>query len=141
MNLQNQDIWLAYPKLVEISKASFPPDVSAGIARLLKALQIPYALIEHERIELINRYGKRDKNGQVSVARDNPRAGEFATVFGEYLARDWDEDIQVQRVKIPGKIESICETCGHKTEIIFLIDPQVLLPLEYFIEIDSKKEA
>lgn len=135
MKLQKQDIWLAYPKLVELSRAPLPLDISAGIARQMKALQIPYALIEHERIELVNRYGKKDKRGQVSVERENPHAGDFAADFGEYLAREWEDDIPVERLSLPDKIESVCETCGHKTEVVFLIDPQVLLPLlEHFVE-------
>jgi hypothetical protein len=141
MKLQNQDIWLAYPKLVELSNADFPIDVSAGIARQLKALQAPYAIIEHERIQLVNRYGKKDKSGQVSVDRSNRHAGEFAAAFGGYLAGDWGEDIPIERVALPSKITSTCEACGQIHEVIFQIDPQVLLPLlEHFIEIKPEKE-
>ncbi len=133
MKLQNQDIWLAYPSLKRLAQAEFPPDVSVGLAKQIKALQIPYSVIEFERKRMVNHYGV-EKDGQVSVDNSSPQSGDFAVAFGNLLTEYWDDDIPIERVTLPAKVESICEDCGHKREVVFLIDPQVLIPLyESFI--------
>lgn len=135
MKFQNQDIWLAYPSLKRLAQAEFPPVVSLGIAKQIKAMQIPYSVIEHERIKLVNQYGvENTETKQIEIDPSLPQAGDFAVAFGNLLTKCWDEDIPIERVTLPAKVESICEDCGHKREVVFLIDPQVLIPLyESFI--------
>lgn len=133
MKLTNQDIWLAYPSLKQLSQITLPLDVSLGIARQIKLLQFPYATIEHERKELISKYGIQ-KDSQVIVDVSSPHAGDFALEFGNLLIEYWDEDIEIERVALPNKVESVCEECGHKTEVVFLVEPNILVPLyRYFI--------
>jgi hypothetical protein len=128
VKLQNQDIWLAYPNLKRLQQVEFPLEVSLGIAKQIKALQIPYSVIEFERKRLVNHYGV-EKDGQVTVDNDSPQAGDFAVAFGNLLTEVWGEDIPIERVTLPAKVESTCEDCGHKREVVFLIDPQILIPL------------
>ena len=137
MKLTNQEIWLAYPILKRLAQVEFPLAVSLGIARQIKSLQIPYSVIEFERKRMVNHYGAK-RNGQVTVSSDSLQAGDFAVAFGNLLTEYWDEDIPIERVELPNRVESICEDCGHKREIIFLIDPQILIPLyENFISSPS----
>lgn len=135
MKLQNQEIWLAYPKLVELSKCPLPVEASAGIARLIQALQQPYIQIEQKRSELVRRFGKVNKDGAtVSVGVKGRHAGDYAIAFAELLTAEWAEDIPVQRVILPGRVMEKCQTCGHETNIKFLIAPQMLLPLvQHFV--------
>ncbi len=136
MKLQNQDIWLAYPKLVELSKIQFPVKISLGLAKLAMKLQQPYAVIEHERIKLVNRHGVEDKEKKtVTIDAGSPESGDFAREFGELLNAHWDDDFQLKKVKLPKKIVATCEGCGKKTTATFLINPQLLMPLQgYFVE-------
>ena len=123
MRLQNQEIWLAFPKLTELYKIRLPVETSLGIARLLSKLQQSYAIIEGERVKLIYHYGVENKEAkQVTVELDSPNAGDFALEFGELLTLEWGEDVQFEKIKLPEKIETS-------------IDPQILLPLlEKFVE-------
>lgn len=135
MKLQNQEIWLAYPNLKKLAQMALPVETSLGIAKQVRALQIPYSVIEFERKRMVNHYGV-EKNGQVSVEQDSPCAGDFAVKFGGFLTEYWEDDILIEKVKLPSKIGAACESCGHVMEVVFLIDPQVLLPLvENFVEI------
>ncbi len=137
MKLQNQEIWLAYAKLVELSKIKFPIKTSLGIAKLLIKLRQPYAAIEHERSKLVNHYGVENKaTRQVTVSLDSPKAGDFAREFGELLTEYWDEEIEFEKVKLPEKITGNCDACHHNMDVVFLLDPETLMPLtEKFVEV------
>jgi len=131
MKLQNQDIWLAYPKLVQLSKIKFPVKVGLGIAKLLITLQQPYVAIERERIKLVNHYGVVDTEKKtVTVDQSSPEYGDYSVEFGQLLSTYWDDEFQFERVKLPEQITVTCGSCGKKTNINFIVDPQVLLPLE-----------
>ncbi len=135
MKLSNQDIWLAYPKLVELSKVKFPIKTGLGVAKLLKKLQEPYAIIEHERVKLVNHWGVKNlETKQVSIDPSSLEAGDFAREFGELLITEWGDDFQIEKIKLPDKIQGKCDGCEKNLDIVFLIDPQVLMPLEKFIE-------
>jgi len=137
VRLQNQEIWLAYPKLKELAKTELPVEVSIGIARLIGQLQMPYAQIETTRRALVTKYGKEDKNHQINVDSYGETAGDFALEFGELLHANWPKDIHIERVKLPLKVSHSCPECGHEMELSYLIDPQILVPLvEHFVEVE-----
>ncbi len=137
MRLQNQEIWLAFPELLKLSKVKLPVKASLGIGVLLTKLYNPYTIIEQERTKLVGHYGVTSKEGnQTTVGFDNPNAGDFAREFGQLLNMEWEEDIEFERVKLPKEISCLCPSCKRNMEIPFLIDPQTLLPLkEHFIEV------
>jgi len=135
MKLTNQDIWLAYSNLTKLSTMRFPVDVSMGIAWLCSKLQQPYAVIESERQKLVNYYGTKNGN-QVSVLPESPQSGDFAREFGELLTKEWPDEFEIQRVKLPSKITVRCADCDKSLDIDFLIEPNVLIPLrEHFISL------
>ena len=136
MKLLNQEIWLAYPKLVALSKIPLPVKSGLQIGLLLSKLQQPYIAIERERTKLVNRYGVEDANHILNVNFDNPKAGDFAVKFGELLMADWGEDIEFEKAKLFTLMSGDCPHCKGAIDIPFVIDPQILLPLqEKFIEL------
>uniref|UniRef100_A0A6M3IP46 Uncharacterized protein n=1 Tax=viral metagenome TaxID=1070528 RepID=A0A6M3IP46_9ZZZZ len=128
MKLQNQDIWLAYPSLVRLSEMRLPVDVGLGIAKLIKKLQGPYHEIEQKRKGFVQQYGTIEK-GEMRVYPDSPNAGDFSVDFGQFLVEEWRDDFEIERVIIPTKIEGECIECGRNMDVVFLIDPQILIPL------------
>lgn len=139
MNLTQQDIWLAYPALEHLMKASLPAETSLSVAALAAKLRASYLAIEQERQMLVRRHGTLDKAaGLWKVEPDSDEAGDFTLAFGEMLARRWHQDIQFKKVQIPRAVRETCSACGHITETLFRIEPQLLLPLaEHFAEIDG----
>ncbi len=136
MKLNNQEIWLAYPNLEKLARLNLPARVSLAIAVFASKLQRPFLVIDGERQKLIRKYGKLDtKAATYSVDYNNEHAGDFAKEFGEILTQDWGEDFTIGKVKLPDKVTTICEKCGHVIETPFLIDANSLLPLkDKFIE-------
>lgn len=131
MKLLNQEIWLAYPKLVALSKIPLPIKSGLQIGLLLAKLQQPYIAIERERAKLVNRYGIEDSNTHMQhVEFDNPKAGDFAVQFGGLLMQDWAEDIEFEKAKIFTLMSGDCPHCKGAIDIPFVIDPQILLPLQ-----------
>lgn len=140
--MTNEEIWLAYPSLVRLSKLELPAEVSLALARLTGRLHQPYHIIESRRQKLVQKYGVKDnKNGQIMVAPDSNRAGDFILEFGDLLFQEWEEDIEIEKVVLPREINAFCQECGHQYQTQFIIDAQVLMPLaEHFVEIAKKEE-
>ena len=138
--LTQQDIWLAYPALERLLKVSLPAELSLRVASLAAQLRAPYLAVEQERQTLVRRYGKLDKSaGLITVEMDSDEAGDYTLAFAGMLCRVWTEEIPFQKVKIPRLILETCRSCGHITETLFRIEPQLLLPLaEHFIEMDGE---
>ena len=132
--LINQDIWLAYPCLIKLLKCQFPVNVSISIAKLMGALEKPYWAIEAKRVQLVKKYGTL-KGDLFIIPSDSEKAGDFAVASSELLMQEWG-NLEIEKVKLPQKITSKCEKCGHTTEILFQIEPNLLVPLtELFVEI------
>ena len=123
MKLTNQEIWLAYPNLMQLYKLKIPFATGIAIGLLLFKLQQPYTIIENERQRLLNRYGVSDGK-VVTIAQDSPNAGDFAVEFGGLLTVEWPEEFEFEKVKLPSDMLSY--GAGIQNAII---------PLrEYFIE-------
>jgi len=134
VELSNQEIWLAYPNLVILSKLRLPFKASMGIAALMSGLRDPFSAIERKRLELVAKYGEHnDKTRQTTVAMDGKNAAVFAKEFGELLmpTRDWE----LNKVTLPETILAACDKCKHKVEVPILIEPNLLLPLQKFLEV------
>lgn len=136
MRLQNQDIWVVYSRLIELSKMTLPLETSLQIAKLLKILEKPYAEIEEKRKQLVWRFGKRNKKtNQIEVEKT---MGSFDVALGEYLLEYYNQDILFETVKLPRRISATCDTCGGHLDIAFLIDSDMLMPLLDFVELDEE---
>ena len=137
MHLTNQDIWLAYPKLVELSKIPLPVQVGLQLSKLQLMLQTPYIIIEMKRREIVGKYGTTNtETNTAEVNTDNPQAAEFAVEFGGLLVTEWPVDFQFEKVRLPLLLVEPCPCCKQEIGVPFIIDPQTLLPLrDYFVEV------
>ena len=137
MRLTNQDIWLAYPKIVELSKIPLPVKTGMQLGEIRLMLQSPYIIIETKRREIVGKYGSINPETEtVEVNTDNPQAADFAVEFGGLLMDEWPLDFQFEKARLPLLITKPCPCCKQEIGVPFIIDPQVLLPLrEYFIEV------
>jgi len=134
LKFHNQEIWLAYPSLVELSKCALPVETSLGVASLINSIQKPYIEIEHKRRELVRQYGDT-KNNEITVHTSKPKSVNFVVAFGELLEDYCEDDITIERVKLPSQIEISCPSCGDKLHIDFIVEPHMVLPLvQHFIE-------
>lgn len=136
--LTNQDIWLAYPNLMELLKRKWPVDVSVAIAisvtKIIAQLEEAYWAVDRERSKLVIKYGVR-VGEKVTVPPDAENAGDFALVFSEFLMREVG-NIPIEKIKLPRKVTSKCDKCGQDMEILFQIEPNLLVPLaEHFVEV------
>jgi len=128
MKIQNHDVWFGYIKLLELSKIDLPVETNIGISRIINALKEPYKEIEIKRIELLKKYGRKNrKRKQLVVDPLSERSIKFAAEFGEILLQS--KDVQIERIKLPRKIVSYCNNCQSPIEVSFLISPDTLLPL------------
>ena len=130
MKLQNQEIWLAYPKLVALTKIPLPVKTGIQIGLLAAKLQQPYIIIEGERRKLVNQFGIDNGHGEKTVDVTNPEYGDFSLKFGELLMLDWIEDIAFEKAQIPTLMAGECPHCQKTINVPFVIDPQILLPLQ-----------
>ena len=137
MQLTNQEIWLAYPNLLKLAKVTFPVKMSLGLAKLAAKLQGPYIIIERERAKLVKKYGKMDEaKTKITVPPDAEVAAAFALELSELLMTEWQDDLQLEKVNIPQIMRGKCEHCGQPTDIVVLIEPNILIPLaEHFVEV------
>lgn len=137
MKLKNSEIWEAYPKLVELSRVKLPVKTSLKVAKLANKLRQPFSIIDGERNKLVQKYGTQDKETKLlSVQPDNENAPAFFKEFNELMEIEWDEDFELERVRLPEKITGTCDKCHHNMDVSFLIEPEILMPLaEHFIEV------
>ena len=130
MKLLNQEIWLAYPKLVALTKIPLPVKTGIQIGLLTAKLQQAYIIIEGERRKLVDRFGIDNGHGEKTVDVTNPQYGDFSLKFGELLMLDWKEDIAFEKAVIPTLMAGECPHCQKTINVPFVIDPQILLPLQ-----------
>jgi len=119
-------------------KRQWPVDVSVAIAisitKIIAQLEEAYWVIDKERTRLVRKYGVR-VGEKMMVSPDADNAGDFALDFGEFLMQECG-NIKIEKVKLPRKITSKCDKCGQETEILFQIEPNLLVLLaEHFIEV------
>jgi len=137
MKLKNGEIWKAYPKLVELSKVKLPVKSSLAVAKLANKLQRPYAVVDGERGKLVSKYGKEnEETKQTSIGVENENWAVFIKELDEMFDMEWDDDIQFNKVKLPEKITDTCGKCNHNMDVVFQVEPEILIPLEEkFVEV------
>jgi len=136
MKLKNQDIWMAYPNLIKLSQIKFPVKTGLQIAYIVSKLEAPYKIIEQERRKLVNLYGKAVKGtDKTSVDLASAEAGDFSREFGVLLIQSWPDELEFEKIRLPEKVDVKCDSCGCVFEFPFIIEPQILMPLqETFLE-------
>lgn len=117
--MNNQDIWLAYPALIELSRLIQSGDTAQVIARNIKALQSHYYEIEHSRRELARKYGIR-KPG------DAFNCPEYIVESSKILSGE--SDVEIEPFEIPDKVIYVYAG-GRQVEVPFLCKPGDLAPL------------
>jgi len=111
-----------------------PVEASLGIAKLIGKLRIAYLKIEQERVRLVKKYGRlNDENSMYFVSPEN---ADYALEFASLLVREWDEEFEFEKVKLPQTVKNICKSCGTEMDVVFRIEANSLIPLvEHFVEV------
>lgn len=108
MRAPNGAIWQAHGAVPELIKEPWPVQTAYRLAKLAKALNEQYVVIDQVRQKLIRQYGANGANsgGQISISPESPNWAEFAAAINELMAEEaelgWGpvvlpprEDIQV----------------------------------------------
>ncbi len=134
MKLKNGEIWSAYPRLLELSKVKLPVMASLKVAQLVNKLTQPYSVIEGERVKLVTQHGVRnEETKQTSVPPE--KLMDYFKDWSE-LSETLYEDISFDKVKLPEKVAGTCDKCHHNMDVVFQIEPDILIPLiGSFIEV------
>ena len=137
MRLTNQEIWKAYPKLLELSRVKLPIRASLGVAKIVNKLSKPYEVIGGEVNKLIKKYEKVDPETKKSgIALDSPEMPLYLKDLKVLLDEPWGDNIAFDKVKLPDMVAGTCDKCKHNLDVPLLIEPAILIPLaDNFIEL------
>ena len=142
MKLNNGEIYGAWQSLGKLMPEKFPVRVSMGLAKLRGKLQQPYKEIEEVRNGLIQKYGKKEEDGGIGIVGPNDPKGrpispnweKFAEEFNELMAQEGE--VTCDKVKLPEKVAATCDKCNHNMDKMLEIEPNILMFLEKFIEVE-----
>lgn len=160
MKLQNGEIFMAWDALNKLAPEGtlFPVRASMAIAHLRTKLEAPHRELEEVRNGLIRRYGeadpensqnvsikevseKKDDKGKVLNGKDgkpimepNPDFPKFAEEIRELMEKE--VEVEFEKVKLPEKVAATCDKCSHNMDRMLEVEPNVLMALEKFVEIE-----
>ena len=138
MKLQNGEIFMAWDALNKLTPegTKFPVKVSMAIVHLRTKLETPYREIEEVRNGLIKTYGTPDKENSQNISV-KPNCEGFDK-FAEEIRELMEQEVEVtfEKVKLPEKVASTCDKCSHNMDRMLEVEPNVLMALEQFVEIE-----
>lgn len=135
MKLTNADIWNAIEPLGKLMQVKFPVKVSYALAKLANKLATEHQTIEQVRVGLVNKYGERNKNRNISVQQFTETKNEQ----GEVIER-------IENPKWQPFMDELNELMQQETEIVFdvvklppdaEVEPLTLTALVKFVEVAS----
>jgi len=134
MKLTNGEIFQAWVPLQRISEISLPVRVSLAVAKLSNKLKDSFNTIESVRNSLIRKYGELDpKTNMIAISPESANIGKFADELKELF--DQEEEVAFGKIKLPEVVASTCDKCKHNMDKPLEIEPQLLIPLEKFVEV------
>ena len=140
MKLDNGTIFMAREPLGKLMEEKFPVKVSYNLAKMASALNEQLKVIDDVRNGLIKTYGKADKDNpqQLSVPQDSKGFPKFMQEFAELMNKEEDIDFgkTTVPVKLPEKVASTCDKCSHNMDRLLEIEPNVLMALDKFVEVE-----
>ena len=111
-----------------------PVLASYKLAKLANKLNDQLKVIEEVRQGLIRKYGTPDEKGRgISVKQDSEGFEQFAAEFNELMEQE--VEVIIEKVRLPEKVSSTCDSCKHVIDVPLMIEPNILMPLEEFIEV------
>lgn len=119
MKVTNGEIRLMRDALQKLNSLRIPVVLSFKLAKLANKVNVCFQDMEVVRINLVNQYGAKDKDGNVNVDQAPPEErAKFWEEFVELLNQE--VDIDSEPIKLPETLE---------------VEPSTLMPLEKFIEV------
>jgi hypothetical protein len=125
MKITNADVFYSRESIAKILNLPLPIVTSFKIAQLGSELSRKLTDIDTARNTIINKYGKKDAQGNASVEPNGKNWSAFVTEFNELLAQEIEIDFS-DKIVIPS------DTKGE-------LEPAVFLSLNKFIGIEDKK--
>ncbi len=133
MDVKNGEIFLAREPLQKLMEVKLPVKASYQVAKLANKFNEQLKVIDEVRNNLIRNYGEKDDKGQTVVKQESPNFQKFVEEFTELL--DQEVEIIVEKIRLPEKVMSTCDSCHHNMDRLFEIEPSILMALEKFVEI------
>jgi hypothetical protein len=133
MKLTNGDIFTVREPLQKLITEKFPVMVSYKLAKLVNKLNEQNKVIEEVRQGLIKKYGEKDDKGNTQVKQEGENWVKFVGEFNELMSQEIE--LVIDKVKLPEKVSSTCDSCKHNMDKTYEIDAQTLIALDKFIEV------
>ncbi len=134
MKVLNGEIFVAIKPLEELLKQKLPVKVSYGLAKLAIKINTELKAIEEVRIGLVKKYGTTGKDDEINIKPGDLNWVAFAKEFDELMSTE--SEIVFEKVKIPEKITGVCDKCGHNLDVCLQIEPNTLISLQKFIDVE-----
>ncbi len=138
MKLTNGEIFDAWEALNKLTPegTKFPVKVSLGIVKLRTKLRDFYAEIGEVKNGLVKTYGVPDSENphNIGVNPDSPDFPKFVAEIEELMNQE--VELVIDKIKLPEKIMGTCDKCNHNMDKLLEIEPNVLMALEKFIEVE-----
>ena len=137
MKLNNGEIFNAREPLGKLMEQKSPVKTSYGLAKLANKLNDQLKVIDEVRNGLIKTYGEPDPENkqQIRVNPDSENMGKFVEEFNELMSQE--VEVVFEKVKLPEKVASTCDSCKHNMDRMLEIEPSVLMALEKFISVEG----
>lgn len=135
MKVKNGELWIAREALNQLISQRLPVKSALALAKFTKKFNEELASINEVRNGLIKKYGQKDeeKGGQLVVGPECEGFDKFQEELQELM--DQETEIVVEKIKLPEMVASTCDKCHHNMDRPFMIEPEVLMLLEKFIEV------
>ncbi len=150
LTLTNGELKAMQVPLQMLNQQRLPYPTTKALVKLSLKIQDALRDIEEHAEVLRQRHGVKNPHGQYYVPRTlkqlnentkkeeeipNPAYEDFGRDYAELLEQTQEIEFE-GKIKLPEKVASTCDKCHHNMDRPLEIAPEIILPLEKFIDIN-----
>ena len=134
MKLTNKEIVLANQAFQRLNAIKFPVRTAFLLVKAAATLDKLVEVIEKMRRQFIETHAQKEESGRLKpIEPGTPEMEDFNKDWVALLEEEQSVG-EITPVKLPEKIASTCDKCHHNMDKPLEIEPDILKPLEKFID-------